>query len=42
MMLTFSFYGIQATGSKLENPFGFDDTDHDLEAGGRGRPRERE
>ena len=31
MMLAFCFYGIQETGSKLENPFGWDDIDHNLE-----------
>merc|ERR1719230_787045 len=31
MMLTFCFYGIQETGCKLENPFGWDAIDHDLE-----------
>merc|ERR1719440_2196529 len=31
LMLAFCFYGIQETGSKLENPFGWDDIDHNLE-----------
>jgi len=42
MMLAFCFYGIQETGSKLENPFGWDTIDHDLERYGMNMCEETE
>jgi hypothetical protein len=39
-LVTFCAYGLLEIGVKLENPFGFDDVDHDLEDFGRKMSKE--
>ncbi|GMI14962.1 hypothetical protein TrLO_g10419 [Triparma laevis f. longispina] len=39
-LVTFCAYGLLEIGVKLENPFGFDDVDHDLEEFGRKMSKE--